>query len=347
MTVSCFKKCLLAAASVFALAGTAHAGGEIVFGCFGGTVQQTYENYLIKDFESKHDIKVRYIPGVSTHFVAQLQAQAQKPEYDLVCIDNGPQGQARDLGVLRAVPETVVNYQDTLPIARGVDDSGVGYGLLAMGLVYNEEALTKAGVAPPRTWNDLADPRFEGMVGMPGFNSTPGVFTLMMLAQNNGGSVENIDPGFEKVRDVVKNVSAFGAGGEMSKEFQQGEIAVSVWTNGETARFVRRTGFPLKFVYPEDGTPIVMPMLNLVKDSPNQSNAETWLNYLLSEDAQAIYVEQSRVGPVNAKVKLTPELADGVIYGEETIGKLIRPDWPAINKERAAWTERWNREVER
>ena len=340
---------MLAAASMFAMlsATAAHAEGEVVFGCFGGTVQQTYENYLIKAFEEKHDIKVRYIPGVSTHFVAQLQAQREKPEYDLVCADDGPQGQARELGVLRSIPASVPNYQDTLPIARGVDDSGVGYGLLAMGLVYNEEALTKANIQPPTSWNDLADPRFKGMIGMPGFNSTPAVYGLMMLADTNGGSIENIEPGFAKMAEVAKNVSAFASGGEMSKEFQQGEIAVSIWTNAETARFIKRTGFPLKFVYPEEGSPIVMPMLSLVKDSPNQTNAEIWLNFLLSEEAQSIYVEHSRVGPVNSKLKLSPELAEGVIYGEETIAKLQRPDWPAINQHRADWTERWNREIER
>ena len=53
------------------------------------------------------------------------------------------------------------------------------------------------------------------------------------------------------------------------------------------------------------------------------------------------------IGPVNAKVKLPPELAEGITYGDAAISKLVKPDWAVINKHRAAWTDRWNREIER
>jgi putative spermidine/putrescine transport system substrate-binding protein len=326
----------------------ARAEGDVVLACYGGTVQQTYERYIIPDFEKQTGLHVRYIPGVSTYFVSQLQAQRAKPEFDLVCMDDGPQSVAAGMGVLRPITTAEVpNYADTIPAARGAGDSGVGYGLLAMGLVYQPDALKKANIAPPKGWNDLADPRFKGLVGLPTITTTPGLFTLMMLAQSNGGSVTNIEPGFTKMKAVAKNVEEFSSASEMSKQFQQGDIAVSVWTNSETARFVKRTGFPLTFVYPTEGVPIVMPMLNLVKDSPNPKGGAALMNYLISEDVQAILVRESRVGPVNAKLKLTPEQADGLIYGETVVSKLVKPDWTAINAARSAWTDRWNREIER
>jgi putative spermidine/putrescine transport system substrate-binding protein len=340
---------LCAGAIVFASAALpAKADGDVVFACYGGTVQQTYERYIIPPFEQQTGLHVRYIPGISTYFVSQLQAQRTKPEFDVVCMDDGPQSVAAEMGVLQPItPEAVPNYADTIPAARGAGDSGAGYGLLAMGLVYAPDALKKAGVAPPKGWNDLADPRFKGLIGMPSIGTTPGLFTLVMLAQSNGGSVQNIDPGFAKMKEVAKNVTEFANASEMSKQLQQGDISVSVWTNSETARFVKRTGFPLEFIYPTEGSPIVMPMLNLVKSSPNPKGGAALMNYILSEDAQMVLVRESRVGPVNSKVKLTPELAAGITYGDAAISKLVKPDWAAINKVRAAWTDRWNREIER
>jgi putative spermidine/putrescine transport system substrate-binding protein len=321
---------------------------DVVFGCFGGTVQQTYERFIIPPFEKQSGLHVRYIPGISTHFVSQLQAQREKPEFDLVCMDDGPQSVAAAMGVLEPITTTAVpNFADTIPGARGAGNSGVGYGLLAMGLVYQPEALKKAGIAPPKAWNDLADPRFKGQIGMPSIGTTPGLFTLMMLAQSNGGSVENVEPGLAKMKVVAANTAEFANSSEMSKQLQQGDITVSVWTNSETARFVKRTGFPLEFVYPAEGSPIVMPMLNLVKNGPNPKGGAAFMNHILSEEIQTVLVRESRVGPVNAKVKLTPELAEGITYGDAAISKLIKPDWAAINKVRQAWTERWNREIER
>lgn len=325
----------------------AQAHAEVVFGCFGGTVEANYKRFILPGFEAATGLRVRYIPGVSTHVVSQLQAQRGKPEFDLVCIDNGPQSVAWELGLLDPIlPAEVPNFADTIPSARGVDDSGVGYGLLAMGIVYQPEVLKREGVAPPRAWNDLADPRFRGRVGLPSISATPGLFTLTMLSQINGGSMENMEPGFAKMREVTRNIVAFAPGGEMSQQLQQGEISVSVWTNGETLRFTNRTGFPLQFVYPAEGAPIVMPMLNLVKGGPNPAGGRALLNHMLSEEVQRILVRESRVGPVNGKVRLNEEEARGVVYGD-VVGQLIQPDWSSINKQRAAWTQRWNREIER
>ncbi|MBI2735504.1 MAG: extracellular solute-binding protein [Rhodospirillales bacterium] len=326
----------------------AKAQSDVVLGCFGGSVQQTYERYIIPSFEKKTGLRVRYIPGISTHFVSQLQAQQAKPEYDLVCMDDGPQSIAAARGVLEPITTAAVpNFADTIPGARGAGNSGVGYGLLAMGLVYSPAALKKANVEPPKGWNDLADRRFKGLIGMPSIGTTPGLFALLMLAQSNGGGVDNIDPGFAKLKAAAPNIAEFSASSEMSKQLQQGDIALSVWTNSETARFVKRTGFSLEFVYPVEGSPIVMPMLNLVKNSPNPKGGAALMDHILSADMQMALVRESRVGPVNAKVKLPPELAEGITYGDAAISKLVKPDWAAINKHRAAWTDRWNREIER
>ncbi|MHC4142281.1 MAG: ABC transporter substrate-binding protein, partial [Planctomycetota bacterium] len=41
-----------------------------------------------------------------------------------------------------------------------------GTALAAFGIVYNRDVLAELGVAEPRTWADLADPRLEGWVAM-------------------------------------------------------------------------------------------------------------------------------------------------------------------------------------
>jgi putative spermidine/putrescine transport system substrate-binding protein len=320
---------------------------EVVFACWGGNSQKNFETMILPEFAKRNNATVRYVPGASTYFISQLQAQRNAPEIDVACMDDGPQSVARELGVLGNItPETVPALKDVNADAIGKDGSGVGYGLLAMGIVYNEDALRKANVAPPQSWNDLADPRFKGRIALGTIANTPGLFTLVMLAKANGGGADNIEPGFSKMKDVVKNVYVFAKGTDMAQYFQQGEAWMAVWTNSEAARFAKASGLPLKFVYPTEGAPIVMPMLALVKNGPNPKLGAKLIDFLMSETAQRKFADMSRLGPVNTKVTLTAEQSEGMIYGD-AVKKLTRLDWSVLNAHRSAWTDRWNREIER
>ncbi|HVW54400.1 MAG TPA: ABC transporter substrate-binding protein [Rhizobiaceae bacterium] len=338
--------CAAVAISAASVVPVMAASNEVVFGCWGGQSQKRLQEVMLPPFEKENDVTVRYIPGVSTYFTSQMEAQKGSPEMDVVCQDDGPQSVAREMGLLAPVTATEApNLKDVFPEAIGVDNVGVGYGLLAMGIVYAPEALKKAGVEPPKSWNDLADPRFRGHIVMTSIDATPGLDALLMLAKANGGSVTNIEPGFQKMKEVAKNVVEFVKASDMSPYFQQGEAWVTVWTNSEMARYVASSGFPLEFVYPEEGAPIVMPMLSLVKNGPNHDMGVKLIDYLMSAKEQEYFAKESRLGPVNSKVELPADVAKGLTYGD-AVKKLIRPDWSVINKKRAEWTDRWNREIE-
>lgn len=327
---------------------TAMAAGEVVFGCWGGASQTRFLEKMLPPFEKANDVKIRYVPGVSTYFTSQLQAQKASPEMDVVCQDDGPQSVAREMGLLESMDEkTVPNLKNVVPSAIGVDKVGVGYGLLAMGIVYAPEALEKAGVAPPKSWNDLADPRFKGRVVMSTLDASPGLHALVMLAKANGGDEKNITPGFEKMKQVSANAFEFIKGADFTQYFQQGEAWLAVWTNSEMARFVNASGYKLNFVYPEEGASLVMPMLSLVKNGPNNDMGLKLIDYLMSDHMQTVFARESRVGPVNKNVTLPADVAQGLTYGDEAVSKLVRPDWAVINANRSDWTERWNREIER
>jgi putative spermidine/putrescine transport system substrate-binding protein len=62
---------------------------------------------------------------------------------------------------------------------------------------------------------------------------------------------------------------------------------------------------------------------------------------------QTIFTEATGLGPVNKNAKLAPAIAADVVYGPDNVQKLIATDLKVINANRAAWTARWNREIER
>ena len=209
------------------------------------------------------------------------------------------------------------------------------------------DAFAKLGWAPPTGWADLADPKYRGKLATPGIDNTYGLQELIMFAKLNGGGIDNMDPGFAFMKTkVAPNMRAFESSpGRMSELFQSGEIVAAVWGSSRVAA-VAATGFPLKFVYPKEGTPALFTTACTVAGAHDDPDAQAFVDALLSPEVQTILAETG-TGPVNKAVKLTPAQAAGLPYGADQIAQLIAFDWPAINAKRDEWTKRWNREIER
>jgi putative spermidine/putrescine transport system substrate-binding protein len=344
------KTCMLGAALAMlaASSGAASAANEVVLACYAGDIQDYFVKQILPAFEKQYDAKVTYLPGVSLATISKLQAQKDNPQIDVACLDDGPQYQAKAAGLLQATdPAALPNLADVYKVAKMADNIGVGWALFGVGIAYNPEALAKAGIPKPDSWNDLANPKLKDHVVVDTITTTYGLDLLIMLAQANGGGVQNLDPGFAKMKEVAANVVTFDTTADLSKYFQQGEAWVGVWTNSESFAYASRTKFPLEFAYPKEGAPALMATANVVKGAPHQKLAEALLNYLVGVEAQTIIGRDIGFGPVNEKVKLSPEAAAKVTYGPEAASRLVQMDWATINTNRPAWTERWNREIER
>jgi len=118
-----------------------------------------------------------------------------------------------------------------------------------------------------------------------------------------------------------------------------------VWAVGRTANLAA-AGVPIQFVYPKEGAVGIKEMITIVKGRPNQDLAHKFIDMVLSREEQENTAKFVGLGPVNKQAKLDPEVAKQVIYSNEFIEKMVILNWPVVNANRAAWTERWNKEVE-
>src|ERR1035438_7814401 len=51
--------------------------------------------------------------------------------------------------------------------SRATDERAVGIGLVATGLMYNSKVFAEKGWAPPTSWNDLKDPKYQKQLVIP------------------------------------------------------------------------------------------------------------------------------------------------------------------------------------
>ena len=108
-----------------------------------------------------------------------------------------------------------------------------------------------------------------------------------------------------------------------------------------------KAGLPIKFLLPEEETPAVFITVNAVAGRPNTDLAIKFIDFSIRAEAQAGWAAALRYSPTNRATKLSPELAEQVIYGKENIDKLVKFDPIKINANRAAWTDEWNRTIAR
>lgn len=311
---------------------------------YGGLFEKTIREEVIPAFEKENGVRVEYVAGNSTDTLARLQAQKGNQQIDVAIVDDGPMYQALQLGFCGKLDGLQADVYDA---ARINDDRAVAIGIVATGIMYNAKVFAEKGWAPPTSWNDLKDPKYQKQVVIPPINNTYGLEALIMLAKMNGGSEANVDPGFKIFRnDINPNVLAYEPSpGKMTELFQSGQAVVAVWGTGRVQSFAN-TGFPVEFVYPKEGAATLLTTACPIA-KPNASPlASSFIKLLLDPKIQLLMLKVYGDGPVLKSVVVPPELGRMAPIGDRA-AKLYAPDWTVINDRREEWTKRWNREVER
>ncbi|GAB3340818.1 ABC transporter substrate-binding protein [Bordetella tumulicola] len=304
-----------------------------------------FQEKIIPAFESGHKVKITYVPGISSALVAKLQAQRGKQEMNVVIVDDGPMYQAIQYGYCEKLEDASV-YGDLYDAAK-FGGNAVGVGFVATGIAYNKDTFQKKGWQPPKSWNDLTDPKFMDRFTTSSLSGTYGVHTLVMFAHINGGDENNIEPGFKAIADKLEpNVLSWSSSpAKLAEMFQNRDVDVAVWGSGR-AYALKKTGFPIEFVYPEEGAAALVTAACPVVQNSAPKESQAFIQFLVSPQVQK-WLAIEGWGPTNSKTKLEGEVAQNVPYGKDQVAKLVPMEWDVINQNRSEWTNRWNRTIER
>ena len=280
----------------------------------------------------------------STDTLAKLQAQKANQVIDVAIVDDGPMYQAIQLGFCAKIEGLA---KDELYDAAKFKEDKAAVGQTGTGFMINTKVFKEKGWATPVSWNDLKDPKYKKVLVIPPINNTYGLYTLMMFARIGGGGEKNIEPGFKVMKDEVNpNVLVYEPSpGKMTELFQSGQALIAVWGTGRVQAFAN-TWFPVDFVYPKEGAPILLASACPVAKATISPLAHEFIKTMISSKVQSVLAKEMGNGPVNKLVDVNMAELKMAPVGERS-KLIIAPDWDAINVNREEWTKRWNREVER
>lgn len=337
---------LLVASGLGLSALRAASAPEIVMSSYGGQLDEPFRWFLADPFERRTGARVTLVPSLSLEVLAKIKASPDTPPFDVIVLDEGPHLQAAADGVVQRIDEKVVpNLAQVYPAYQRVTHGfGVPQAYSVVGLAYN----TKKVKTPPTSWRDLFKTEFKGQVGVVNLNSSLGVAFLVMLAQLNGGGEDNIEPGFAAFKDLMGSVSAVAPRpGALAALFERDEVAIGpLWNN--TILTLREKGLPVDWIVPKEGAIVVMSVMNVVTNTKQPQLATQFTNDAISKDYQLrAAVPPYFFGPTNSSVNLPAALRRYLPTRPEEVARLLSLDWTMINRNRQAWTDRFNREFAR
>jgi len=219
--------------------------------------------------------------------------------------------------------------------------------LTGIGIIYNEDEFKKNKFTPPTSWLDLWKKEYAGRVSITSPESMWGVATLVTIARLEGGGEKNIEPGFKKLKTLMPNVHTIHTwSSELVKVMQLNEVWVGT-TGSNMAPSMREKGYPAKWAAPKEGSPMVNGGFSIVAKAPYQDVAHDFFDIYFSPEFQLRRVRESGVISPNKMIwdMLSAKERENMPISPSMFDKLTQLDWATIDRDRAAWTERWKKEM--
>ncbi|MFL9924424.1 ABC transporter substrate-binding protein [Herbaspirillum lusitanum] len=249
----------------------------------------------IKAIKDKTGITVPPDNKNSGQALAQLTAEKASPvaDFTYVGVTFGIEAKKNDL---------ITSYKPAgwNDIPNGLKDPD-GYWFTihsgTMGIMVNVDALK--GKPVPKSWKDLLKPEYKGLIGyLDPASAFVGYVGAVAINQALGGTLDDFTPGINFFKSLQQNQPIVPKQTSYAR-LLSGEIPILLGYDFDAYRAKYKDKSNVAFVIPTEGTVTVPYVVGLVKNGPNQANAKKVLDFLLSNEGQAIWAN-AYLRPVRA-----------------------------------------------
>ncbi len=258
------------------------------------------------EFAKATGITVDVVRASAGESLARLRAERQNPTFDVWFGGTGdPHIVANEDGLTEFYrPKAWNDLRAELREAVASKYIPLYAGILGWAL--NERLLAEKGLPVPRTWRDLADPRYRGLIAYPNPNTSGTAYTMIATIVQIYGENEAFDLLKRIHRNVTEYTRSGGAPGQLAG---RGEVAIGVTFIHDAVDQLLK-GFPISYGAPSDGTGYEIGGLSLVKGGPARANGIALIEWAVSPEAQRLAAEQGQSYqiPSNTKTQI-PRIA--------------------------------------
>ena len=259
---------------------------------------------LIQQFKESTgiDVKVKYA-GTPQLAATLLEEGGNSPADVFYAQDPGGLGAVSGLlsSISRDVLEKVPQW------AVSPDDVWVGVSGRARTVVYNTERLTPDDL--PQDLTGFTDPKWKGRIGWAPTNAS---FQTMITAMR---AIWGEEATVKWLKDIQANYpKVYPKNTPIVSAAAAGEIDVGLVNHYYLHRFLAEEGesFKAHNYHPPAGGPGAIVMVSgvgILESSDDKENAQKFVDFLLSEESQRYFVEETFEYPLAAGIPVAPGLA--------------------------------------
>jgi iron(III) transport system substrate-binding protein len=268
---------------------------------------------LYDAFTRATGIKVNRLEMAPDQLIERMKAEGSASPADVVIMaDAGALWRAEDAGLLAEA--SLPDLEQAIPSQlRDPQGQWFGFSRRARVIAYDKSRVKPEEVA---TYEGLASPRFKGQVCV---RSSDNVYNLSLMA----ALTERWGP--EKAeawaRGVVANMARPPQGGDIDqiRAIGAGACQVALTNSYYFLRIARsqadadkRLAQSVTLSFPDlagQGTHVNISGAGIAKSAPNRAQAEQFLRFLITPQAQAIFAGANNEFPISAGVEMPPEVA--------------------------------------
>jgi putative spermidine/putrescine transport system substrate-binding protein len=314
----------------------------LVAATFPGTWSEADRNIILPAFRSATGATVTQSIVLGTDQVARLTAaKGNRPPFDVAFFDTPQVLDAVKEGLIVEYPEAQSpNFSGLIP--KFQDKWGPKITMQVIGIGYNPHKIT----TPPKSWEDLWNPKYKSRVGLTALNSQLGIAFLAELNRIRGGSETDFEPAFRALRTLLPNVGAVAANlGAFATLWQQEQIDIAPY-NFNFVQTLRAKDVPVELAIPDTGAVGWETSLHLVANAAEPALGVKYIDLHLDPNIQAQMLKPPYDAiPTNSKVPLQGAITTALAKTHDDLAKIRGFDWAKLNPQRGALIDRFNREI--
>lgn len=286
---------------------------------------------IVKQFEEKYGIKVKLIDfGDAGSVLTKAISEKDNPSADIIIgIDNNMLAKAVEADLLEKYNSNLLNeIPDNLLFSRESGLVPFDYGFFS--IIYDTQAIKN----PPKSLEDLTKQEYkDSLIIMDPRTSSPGLGFLLWTISIYG---ENYLDYWNRLKPSILTITDGWSSG------------YGLFTEGEAPMVLSYTTSPAYHVEFEEsnryqavtfneGNYMQLEGVGIIKGSKNRLNANVFIDYMLSKEAQSVIPLTNFMFPVNSSVDL-PQSFDYALKPE----KSLQLDYEVISENYDKWLKEWS-----